>query len=338
MTVGVVLAGQQCQFLTLTRCLAALVDGFDGLQAAGLVAVMLWPVLRARQPLAKVMQQAGPAGRQRQLVSGGDLQYLQDVDAGVDFRVMRFRLRHAKQGVDFRQQFGQCATVAQYLNEYVRARFHQGAADFYPAALGSQTLQLARLTQLAHQRHGLVGHAKAEAGVTGGEARNPQHPQWIFCKGGGDVAQYLRLQVALAAVGVDDPAVLGPGHGVDCQVPADQILFQGDVRAGVEDKPAVADAAFALGAGECVLLARGRMQKHRKVLADRTETLLLQLLRRRANHNPVAVCYRQTKQLVADCAADQVGVVTLRHRHGLWLKGSSFKLQAASCKQNPRGV
>ena len=51
------------------------------------------------------MQQAGPAGRERELIACGDLQHLQDMLSGIDFRMMGFWLRNAKQGVDFGQEF-----------------------------------------------------------------------------------------------------------------------------------------------------------------------------------------------------------------------------------------
>ena len=61
---GVVLAGQQRQFLTIARRLAAFVHRLDGSQALGFVAMVLRPMGGIGQTLAQVMQQAGPACRQ----------------------------------------------------------------------------------------------------------------------------------------------------------------------------------------------------------------------------------------------------------------------------------
>ncbi|MNF11058.1 hypothetical protein D3C80_2121730 [compost metagenome] len=60
------------------------------------------PVGHRRQALADIVQQAGPAHRQRLPVFGALTQHAEYVRAGVDFRVMGGWLRYAEQGVDFR--------------------------------------------------------------------------------------------------------------------------------------------------------------------------------------------------------------------------------------------
>jgi hypothetical protein len=47
--------------------------------------------------------------------------------------------------------------------------------------------KLARLGHGGHQRHGLIGNAEAEMGVTRGKTRHAQHAERIFRKRRGDV-------------------------------------------------------------------------------------------------------------------------------------------------------
>ena len=125
MAVGVVLADQQGQFGAVARCLAALVDRVDQLGPAMFVGDVAWPFGRRRTALAQVMQQAGPAHAQRLFMPGALLQHHQAVHAGVHLGVMGCRLRDAEQGIEFRQQLGQSAAVAQHLDEHIGARLHQ---------------------------------------------------------------------------------------------------------------------------------------------------------------------------------------------------------------------
>ena len=75
------------------------------------------------------------------------------------------------------------------------------------------------------------------------------------------MAQHARGEVALPAPWVDQAAIAVLGHGVDGQVAARQVFFQGDVGRGVEGKAVVAPAALALGAGEGVLFVGLRVQE-----------------------------------------------------------------------------
>ena len=254
------------------------------------------------------MQQAGPAHGQRLGVGGALLQNHQHMHAAVDLRVMQGGLRHAEQRIDFRQQFGQGAAVAQHLDKYIGTRFHQGAGDFLPAALGGQCLQLTGLAQLAHQRQGFLGHPETERCIAGGKTGDAQHPQRVFGEGRGDMAQQARVEVALAAVGVVQLALGVFGHGVDGQIAANQVVFDADLRAGEEGEAAVALAGFALGAGEGVFLAGVRVEKHREVVTDRAKALGQHLCNRGANHQPVDVADRLAEQAVAHGAADFVNL------------------------------
>ncbi|MNZ75431.1 hypothetical protein D3C78_939080 [compost metagenome] len=268
--------------------------------------MVLRPFLAARAALAEVVHQAGPAHRQRLVVFRALAQYVEDVHAGIHFRMVRSRLRYAEQRIDFRQQHRQRATVAQHLEEHVRTRFHQRAGDFLPAALGGERFELARAGQLTHQRQGFVRDTEAERRIARGKAGDTQHAQGIFGECRGNVAQQAGFEVALAAVGIDHPAVLVLGHGVDGQVAAHQVVFQADVRAGVEGEAAVALAALALGTRQGVLLAGLRVQEDREVRADRAETPGEHFIASGADHHPVDIGDRPAEQPVAHGAANFV--------------------------------
>ena len=126
------------------------------------------------------------------------------MEAAVDFGVVGGGLRDAEQGVDFGQQYFQCAAFAQDFKHPARLFFHQSFGQFLPDALGHQGVGLARFHHLAHQAHGFFRHFEA---VACGEAGGAQDADGVFGKGGGDVAQDFAAQVGLAAEGVDDEAV-----------------------------------------------------------------------------------------------------------------------------------
>lgn len=127
--------------------------------------------------------------------------------------------------------------------------------------------QLAGLNHRGHQGLGLFGNAKTEVGVAGGKARDAQHAQRIFTKRGRDMAQQALTEIVLSAVGVDNCAVGILGEGVDRQVAAQQIGFEGDVRGGIAGKTGIARAGFALGAGQSILFPALRMEEHGKIAA-----------------------------------------------------------------------
>ena len=295
MTVGVVFADQHRQLLTVFRRLAAFVDGADQFQAALFVGDMPGPLAPGRQAFADIVQQAGPAHGQGLLVFGALAQDTEYVQAGIDFRVMGGRLGHAEQRIDFRQQRLERTAVAQDLNEHIRTRLQQRAGDFLPAALGGEGGQFAGVAEATHQRHGRGGDAKTQWCIAGGEAGDPQHAQRVFGEGRGNVAQEPCLQVALAAMGIDQAALLVFGHGVDGQVAADQVFFQGDVRAGVEGEAAVAAAALALGTRQGVFLAGFGVEKHRKIRAHRAKAQRQHLLGRGTDHDPVDLVDRSSE-------------------------------------------
>jgi len=81
------------------------------------------------------------------------------------------------------------------------------------------------------------------------------------------------VQVALSAVWIDQLALVIFGDGIDGEIAALQVFFEGDVGAGMEGKPAIATTAFALGARQGVFLAGLRVQENREVRTDRAKPL-----------------------------------------------------------------
>jgi hypothetical protein len=134
--------------------------------------------------------------------------------------------------------------------------------QFLPHAFSHQRVDLAIGHHALHQRHRLGRDAEVV------EARrktcHAQQPHRVFDKGVGHMPQHTLLQVALAAVGVDQRAVFVARHRVDGEVAARQVLFQRHVGAGVEGEAVVAAAALAFGARQRHFLARVRVQEDRK--------------------------------------------------------------------------
>jgi len=279
--------------------------------AARFVAVVAWPVFRGRLALAQVMAQAGPAYRQRRGQARAGLQHQQQVHTGVDLGVVLGALRHAPQPRHLGQQARQRAGFAQHLEQPRRVRFHQPAREFLPHPFGHQRVDLAVADHAAHQRHRLGGDRKI--GPARREARHAQQSHRILDEGVRDMAQHARAQVALAAMGVDQAAVLVARHRIDGEVAPRQVLLERDVGRGVKLEAVVAAAGLALGACQRHLLAGLRVQEDRKVTAHRAVAGRQQLLRRAADGDPVAVTKRQAQQAVAHGAADDIEL----HRQGL---------------------
>ncbi len=166
--------------------------------------------------------------------------------------------------------------------------------------------QFAGFGQLAHQGQGLLRHAEAQWRIACGETGDAQDPQRIFGESRGNVAQYARGKIPLTAVGVEQPTLIVLGHGVDGQVAADQVLFQGDVGAGMKGETAVAAPALAFGAGQGIFLPALRVEEYREVLADRPIAEREHLLGIGADHHPVDIGDRSPEQAVAHGAADFV--------------------------------
>jgi hypothetical protein len=61
----------------------------------------------------------------------------------------------------------------------------------------------------------------------------------------------------------------------------------------VNAEAVITGRGLALGAGQRILLVGIRVQEHRKILADRPEAARQQIVRRGADHHPVAFPDRQ---------------------------------------------
>jgi hypothetical protein len=173
-----------------------------------------------------------------------------------------------------------------------------------PYALGDERVALAARDHSPHELRRLRRDREAEFCEACGEARYAQDADGVLDEGVRDVAQKTRLEVVAAAEGIDDVVARVARDGVDREVAPAEILLERDVRRGVDGEPAVAGRGLALGARQRVLLARARMEEDGEVAADGTETQRRQLVRRRADDDPVALADGQTEQFVAERAAD----------------------------------
>ena len=107
------IAGHQYgQFAVVFRRFQALAKRFDQRYATGFVGDVFRPLIGRGNALAQIMKQGGETNLCFGTEAGRLFQHHQSVQAGVDFRMIFFHLRHAEQAVDFREQYGQRAAVA----------------------------------------------------------------------------------------------------------------------------------------------------------------------------------------------------------------------------------
>ena len=97
-----------------------------------------------------------------------------------------------------------------------------------------------------------------------------------------------------------------------------QVVLERDVGRKLQLEAAIARPGLALGAGERVLLAGLGVQEHREVPADLAVAEVQHLLRRCADHDPVALADRPAEQLVANRAADQIDFHRIMLRDSPW--------------------
>lgn len=119
------------------------------------------------------------------------------------------------------------------------------------------------------------------------------------------MAQHARLQILLAAVGVDQLALLILCHGIDGEVAPGQVLLQRDVWRGVDGEAVVAMAAFSLGPGQCVLFFGLRVEEDWKVFSDRHIAQIPHVLGGATYHDPVPVAAKSPQQMVTHCATNK---------------------------------
>jgi hypothetical protein len=208
-----------------------------------------------------------------------------------------------RSGFEFGHQLLKKAAALQHVEHELGVRLGQPARELLPDALGHQVVGLARSHHLFHEFKSLVRDAKAEPR---GESRHAQDAHGIFGEGFAHVAQYARLEVGFASEGIDQRPILGLGHGVDRQIPALEVLFEGHFGRGVYLEALVAAPALPLGAREGVFLVRFGMEEHGEVLAHGLEAVAHHVLGRGADHDVVPVLDGKAEQLVANRAADAI--------------------------------
>ena len=120
------------------------------------------------------------------------------------------------------------------------------------------------------------------------------------------MAQQATLQVRTPAIGIVNLAGFVPGHRIDRQVTAAQVLLERDRGRKLEGKAVVAGRRLSFDARQRILLVRLRVQEHGEVLADLLVAKTLKFIHGRSDHDPVPLAHRQSEQFIADCAADQI--------------------------------
>ena len=231
------------------------------------------------------------------------------MDAAVDFGVVVGALGHAKEGVDFRQDYLERAAIAQNFYHDVRLRLHQPFGQLLPHTFGHERTGFAGGHHVAHQLQGFGGNGKT---IAGGKAGSAQNAHRVFGKSGRHMAQQAQLQIAAAVERVDNLPVGVLRHGVDAEVAPRQILLQRDIGRGVESKAGIAFGGFALGARQRVFFVALRMQKHRKIFAHRPIARREHGIGIGAHHHPIAIGHRPPQQGIAYSAANKINLHDLR--------------------------
>ena len=203
----------------------------------------------------------------------------------------------------FRQYHRRCAAFGQHAEHARRLVLHQSARKLLPDAFGNQRRGFAVHHHLAHQLQGGWCYRKIK---TRGETRHAQYAHRVFGESRPDVPQYARLEVGNAAERIDDIAGVVFGQRVDREIAAREVFFQSNVGRRVKFKTVITARGLALGARQRVFLFGFRMQKYRKILADRFVAELHHFRRRGADHHEIAIGHRQAEQFIAHGAADRV--------------------------------
>ncbi len=278
------------------------------------MAAVIGPEALGGQALAQIVEQGGIADGQGAVRGRRLIHHAQDMVARVDFRVAARVLGYAEQPIQFRQQPAQGAAIPQRQEHPGWRRLHEPPGQFLPDPLRHQGVDFSGLHHAAHQGQGVVGDG--EAGKAGGEAGHPEDADRVLGEGLGDVAQDSRRQVGAAAVGVHQ-AVPALGHGVDGQVPPAQVVFQGDIRAGVHHETPVARRGLPLRAGQGVFLVGIGMEKYGEIPAHRPEAQGLHVFRRGAHHDMVPIANGQPEEAVPDGATHDADPDVGREVHRL---------------------
>ena len=216
----------------------------------------LRPLVRRRDALAEVVHERGESHRGvgRQLAR--DVEHLQRVDAGVDLRDATCAgCGTPNSAVDLRETAPRARrTRAAPRNRPCGGCLAERALGFDPDALGHQRLQSRRSARCrCISSHRLRRDREAERREARREARDAQHAQRVFDEGGRDVAQHARLEVAAAAVGIDERRRRASlRHRVDRQVAPREVFLERDVGREARREAVVA------GARSCARCGRAR--------------------------------------------------------------------------------
>ena len=120
------------------------------------------------------------------------------------------------------------------------------------------------------------------------------------------MTQHPRIEIAPAAMGIEQRAVGRLGNGIDGQIAARQIFLERDLRPEFDRKSAIAGRHLALEPRQGMLLVSVGMQKHRKVPADFPIFQAQQLLSGAADDDPIAFLDGQAEQGVPNGSANQI--------------------------------
>ena len=169
----------------------------------------------------------------------------------------------------------------------------QGAAYLLPDPFRHQVVYFTFSNHGLHQAHGFRAHPEALGQKAGGEAGRAQYSQRVFGEGIGDVAQHALADIPGTVKGIKQFTGFVHGHGIDGQIPPQQVLLQRYIRSAVDSEAVIATTLLALGAGQGVFLTGIRVQENRKVGTYLAESPVQHLLGGGTDHYPVPVLYRQ---------------------------------------------
>ena len=115
-----------------------------------------------------------------------------------------------------------------------------------------------------------------------------------------------RLDVALAAIRIDQRAVRAARHRIDGQIAPREILLERDLGSEFDVESAIARRDFPLATRERIFFVAVGMQEDREVAAHLAIAELQQLLARSADDHPVALPHRHAEHGVSNRTADQI--------------------------------
>ena len=174
---------------------------------AVLVADVPRPVLARRQALAEVVHQRREAHRRVGRQLGRDLEHLHGVHAGVDLRDATSRAAARRTARRSRETPPPVRRSRAAPRSRPRAGLAERALRLHPDALRHQRAPSRRDATMLRIRVDRLGRDReSERREARGEARDAQHAQRILDERRRHVTQHPRLEVAAAAVRIDELA------------------------------------------------------------------------------------------------------------------------------------